>query len=122
VKKTCHNRKREKPTILIVPTKVAEPVAEVIAQLVKPTIVPLRYPCIIYFSFEHCALDCPRKIEVQNMFRTKPTITITIITKNPRHDNVLINVVVDVTTCSQVPKQHAFRERELVKAKVAPNW
>jgi hypothetical protein len=64
VKKTCHNRKREEPIVLIVPTKVVKPVAEVIAQLVKPTIVPLKYPCIIYFSSKHHALDCPRKIEV----------------------------------------------------------
>jgi hypothetical protein len=43
--------------------------------------MPLRYPCIIYFSFEHCALNCPKKTEVQNMFQTKPTIIAIVITK-----------------------------------------
>ncbi len=104
MKKTCHNRKKEEPTIPIVPIKVVEPVVEVISQLVKPTIVPLKYPCIIYFSSKHHALDCPRKIEVQNMFWIKLTIIATIVTKNPKHDNVLVNVVDDVTTCSQVLK------------------
>jgi hypothetical protein len=119
VKETYHNRKKEEPTILIVPTKVAKPVDEVIEQLIKPTIVPLRYPCIIYFSSEHHALDCPKKIKVQNMFQTKPTITTTIVTKNLKHDNVLMNVVANVMTRSQVPKQHAFRECEPVKVKAA---
>jgi hypothetical protein len=68
VKETYHNKKREEPIIPIIPTKVVEPMAELIAQLVKPTIVPLRYPCIMYFSFEHRALDCARKIEIHNMF------------------------------------------------------
>jgi hypothetical protein len=57
VKKTCHNRKKKEPTIPIVPTKVVEPMVKVIAQLLKPTIVPLRYPYIIYFSCKHHAPD-----------------------------------------------------------------
>ncbi len=113
MKETCHNRKREEPTVPIVPTKVVEPVVEVIAQLVKPTIVPLKYPCIIYFSSKHRAPNYPRKIEVQNMFRTKLTITATIVTKNLKHYNVPVNVVDDVTTCSQVLEQHALKECEL---------
>jgi hypothetical protein len=52
------------------------------------------------------------------MFQTKPTIAATIITKIPKHDNVRINVVADVTTCSQVPKQHVLKEHELMNAKV----
>ncbi len=44
--------------------KVVEPVVEVTTQLVKPAKVPLRYPCIIYSSSEHCAHDCLRKVEV----------------------------------------------------------
>ncbi len=96
--------------------------AELIAQLVKPTIVPLRYPCIMYFSFEHRALDCARKIEIHNMFQTKPTITTTIITKIPKHDNVRINVVDDVTTRSQVPKQHVLKEHESMNAKAVVDW
>ncbi len=49
----------------------------VITQLVKPARVPLRYPCIKCYNFKHCAHDCLRKIEVQNMFRIKPTIITT---------------------------------------------
>ncbi len=117
MKETCHNRKKEEPTVPIVPTKVVKPVAKVIAQLVKPTIVPLKYPCIIYFSSKHRAPNYPKKIEVQNMLRTKLTITATIVTKNPKHDNVPVNVVDDVIACNQVPKQHALRECESMKAK-----
>jgi hypothetical protein len=76
--------------------------AEVNAQLVKPTKLPLRYPCIIYLSFEHCAFDCPRKVEVQNKFPNKPTTIATLIGKNPKPDHVPINVVVIVMTRNQV--------------------
>jgi hypothetical protein len=50
VKKTNHNRKREKSTSPIVPTKIVKSIVEGIAQLVKLTRVPLRYPYIIYSS------------------------------------------------------------------------
>jgi hypothetical protein len=36
------------------------------------------------------------------MFWTKPITITTIATKNPKHDNVLINVVIVVMTPSQV--------------------
>jgi hypothetical protein len=42
--------------------------AKVSAQPIKPTKAPLRYPCIIYFNFEHHPFDFPRKAKVQNMF------------------------------------------------------
>ncbi len=73
-------------------------------QLVKPTRMPLKYPYIICSSFEHYALDGPRKEEVQNMFWTKLTTTAIVVAKNPKFDNVPINVVIVVTTHSQVPK------------------
>ncbi len=72
--------------------------AKIIAQHVKLTRVPLRYPCIICFNFEHCAHDYPRKIKIQNMFRIKLITIATIVTKNSKIDNVLINVVTIVTT------------------------
>jgi hypothetical protein len=43
--------KKEKPAIHVVPIKVVEPVAKVTTQHVKLTRMPLKYPCIIYFSF-----------------------------------------------------------------------
>jgi hypothetical protein len=55
------------------------------------------------------------------MFRTKPTTIATITAKSSKPDNVPINVIV-VTTHNQVLKQHVFREREPVKAKVAIDW
>jgi hypothetical protein len=42
--------------------------------------------------------------------------------KPPKTDNVSINVITGVTTCNQQSKQHAFKERELVKAKGAKDW
>jgi hypothetical protein len=84
--------------IPVIPTKVAELVAKGTTQLVKPTKVTLRYPCIIYYSYEHCAFDCFRKIEVQNMFRTKPNNITIEAAKNHKPDNVPVNVIVIVTT------------------------
>ncbi len=78
--------------------------AEVAAQLVKPTRMPLKYPYIICSSFEHYALDGLRNEEVQNMFWTKPTTIAIVVAKNPKFDNVPINVVIVVTTHRQVPK------------------
>jgi hypothetical protein len=51
------------------------------------------------------------------MFRTKPTTIATIVTKNLKHDNVLVNVVIDVMT-----RQHAFRKHEPMKAKAIVDW
>jgi hypothetical protein len=67
-KETYQNRKREKHVVHVVLIKVTKPRTKVIAQLVKPTRVPLKYLCIICSSFEHHTPKCPRKIEVQNMF------------------------------------------------------
>ncbi len=66
--------------------------------------MPLRYPCIFCSNSMHCAPSCPRKIEAQNIFRTKPNITVTITTKNLKLDNILVNVVVVITTYSQALK------------------
>jgi len=97
-------------------------VVEVNAQPIKPTKVPLRYPYIIYFSFEHCALDSLRKTKVQNMFRTKPTTIAIVVTKNPQLNNVPVNVVVVIMTHSQVPKQQVLRECEPLKVKTIIDW
>jgi len=85
----------------IVPTKVVELVTKVIAQPVKPARVPSKYPCIICSSSKHHVLNCSRKAKVQNMFQIKPNITPTITKKNLKPNNVPINVVAIVTTCSQ---------------------
>jgi hypothetical protein len=77
----------------------------VTTQPIKPTKLPLKYPYIIYSSSKHCAPNCPKHIEVQNMFQIKPTITTTIVAKNPKPNNVPINVIVVVMTHNQVPEQ-----------------
>jgi hypothetical protein len=100
-----HNRKREEPSIFVVPTKVVEPMAEVITQPIKPTRVPLRHPYLIYSNFEHHAPNCLRKTKVQNMFRTKPTTIAIVVTKNLKSNNVPINVVDVVMTHSQILEQ-----------------
>jgi len=120
--KKCHNKKRKEPIILVVPTKIVESIVEVTTQPIKPTRVPLKYPCIICFSFKHRAFDYPRKIEVQKMFWTKPNIIPTIVAKPSKPNNVIVNVIVVVMTCSQVPKQQVFKEGESMKAKVIANW
>jgi hypothetical protein len=57
-KETCDNEKKKELTIHVVHTKVVELVDELTTQPVESTKVPLRYPCIICFSFEHHAPDC----------------------------------------------------------------
>jgi hypothetical protein len=61
-------RKREELVVLIVPTKIIELVIEVISQPIKLARIPLRYLCIICFSSQYYAFDCPKNIEVYNMF------------------------------------------------------
>jgi hypothetical protein len=78
-------------------------VVKVTTQPIKLTKVPLKYLCIIYSSFKHRAHDCLKKTKVQNMFWTKPTTTAVIVTSFLKLDNVPINVVVAITTHSQVP-------------------
>jgi len=99
---TYHNRKRQVLVVLIAIVKSIELVAGIETQLVKSRKVPIRYPCIICFSVEHRFRECPKKIEVQNMFKIKPiSSNATIAPKPPKTNNVLINVVADITTRSQ---------------------
>ncbi len=41
-------------------------------QPIKSRKIPIRYPYIIFYSVEHKSRECPKKIEVQNMFKSKP--------------------------------------------------
>jgi hypothetical protein len=84
------------PTTTFKSTKL---VARTKTQLVKSGKIHVHYPCIIYFNVEHRFGECPKKIEVQNMFKTKLVgSNVTTTPKPPKTDNVLINVVVVVTT------------------------
>jgi hypothetical protein len=51
------------------------------------------------------------------MFRIKPTTAATVIAKNLKLDNVPINVVIVIMTCSQVLEQQVIGEHELMKVK-----
>lgn len=98
-KKTCHNKKRKEVIVPIIPTKVVKLIVEVTTQPSKPAKVPLRYPCIICYSFEHRALYYFLKMKVYNMFCTKINTTAIVVLKVLKPHNVLINVVATITTC-----------------------
>jgi hypothetical protein len=95
--------KKQEHAIPIIPTKVVEPMVGITTQPVKLVKVPLTYPCIIYFSFEHHAFDCSKKTKIQKIFQINPTTTTTIVTKPFKPNNILINIVVTITKRSQVP-------------------
>jgi hypothetical protein len=99
---TSHNRKKKVPIVLIATIKFIELVAEAKTQLVKLGKIHVHYPCIICFNVEHRLGKCPKKIEVQNMFRIKPiNFNAAIVFKPPKTDNMPVNVVVVVTTHNQ---------------------
>ncbi len=101
-KEIHHNIEREEVIVHVVPTKVVEHVIELITHM----LYQLQYPCNIHAitcsSYEQHAPYCPRKMEVYNMFHTKTNITITVVPKASKHDNVQVNVIVVITTHSQM--------------------
>jgi hypothetical protein len=68
---TCHKWKREIPIVPTAMVKPTKPIIETKSQPVKLARILIRYPYIICYSAKHRSKECPRKIEVQNMFRTK---------------------------------------------------
>ncbi len=99
---TCHNKKREVPVVQIAIVKSIEPIAGTKTQLVKLENILVCYLYIIFSSIEHRFGECPRKSEVQNMFRTKLISYNAMITlKPPKIDNVPVNVVGVVTISNQ---------------------
>jgi hypothetical protein len=85
----------------IVIVKSIEPIVRTKTQPIKSGKMPICYPYIICFSVEYRCGKCLKKIEVQNMFKTKHVNSNVITTpKPPNIDNVPINVVVVVTTRS----------------------
>ncbi len=99
---TCHNRKREVPTLPIAIIKYIELVTKTKTQPAKSNRTLVCYPYIICSSVEHRSKGYPRKIEVQNMFKIKPVnFTATTTFKPPKINNVLVNVVAIVTIHNQ---------------------
>jgi hypothetical protein len=96
---TYHNRKRKVPIVSIATIKFIEHVARTKTQPIKSRKIFVCYPCIICYSVKHIFGKCPKKIEVQNMFRIKLVSSNVMITsKSPKTNDVSINVVVVVTT------------------------
>jgi len=92
-------RKKKVPIVLAAIVKFKAPIAITKTQLVKLGKILLPYPCKICFNVEDRLGECLRKIEVQNMFRIKPiNFNATIASKSLKTDNVLVNVLVVVTT------------------------
>ncbi len=95
---TYHNMKKEVLVVPIAIVKSTKHVVETKTPLVKISRIHVRYPCIICSHVEHRFGECPKKIEVQNMFKIKPISSNAMITpKPPKTKNVLVNVVVIVT-------------------------
>jgi pantothenate synthetase len=69
---TCHNRKKEVSVVPTTTVNSVELVQKTKTQLVKLGRILVCYPYRIYSSAEHRSRECPQKIKVQNMFRTKP--------------------------------------------------
>jgi len=97
---TYHNKKKN---VLVVPiAKSTKHVIGTKTQLVKSRKILVHYPCIICYNIGHRCGKCPRKIKVQNMFRIKPiSFNATTTFKPPKSDNVLVNVIVVITTHNQ---------------------
>jgi hypothetical protein len=95
------NGKRKVPIVPIATVKSIKHVARKKTQPVKPRKIHVCYPYIIFSSIKYRFREYPRKIEVQNMFKTKLVNSSATTPKLPKIDNVPINVVVFVTTCSQ---------------------
>jgi hypothetical protein len=51
--------------------KTTKHVTKIKTQPAKPIRIPIHHPCIMCFSVKHRSRECPKKIEVQNMFKTK---------------------------------------------------
>jgi hypothetical protein len=99
---TYHNRIKKVQVVPIATVKSTEHVTRTKTQHVKSRKIHVCYPCIICSNIEHRFGECPRKIEVHNMFKTKPiSSNATTTPKPPKTDNVLVNVVVVVTIRNQ---------------------
>jgi hypothetical protein len=98
---TCHNRKKKVQVVSTAIVKSTEPIVGIKTQPIKSRKIPIRYPYMIYSSIEHRSRECLRKIEIQNMFRTKLVSSNAMTTlKLLKTHNVPINVIDVATTRS----------------------
>lgn len=68
------------------------------------------YRCFIYNFVEHKIYDYPLKYAIQKMFKEK------ITTMETKKEDV-VNMVMVITTCSQLSKNVVFKEKEPRKNK-----
>jgi hypothetical protein len=88
--------------VLTVKIKFTKPIVGTKTQLVKSRKLLVRYHYIICSNIEHRYEECPKKIEVQNMFRIKHiSSNATTTHKSFKIDNVLVDVVAVITTHSR---------------------
>jgi len=85
-------------------SKIHRTSSKTIVECGKLIKIPLRYPCIICFNVDHQSKNCLRKVEVQNMFKTKPISSNIVTPKLLKPNNVPSNVVITITTCNQLLK------------------
>lgn len=69
------------------------------------------YHCFIYNFDEHNIYDCPYKEITQAMFREKAMVT------TPKKDDIIVNMVLTITTHSQIPKNMVFKDKKPIKNK-----
>lgn len=73
-------------------------------------------PCFIYISVEHKIYDCPHKDAAHAMFKEKVAVA------TPNKDDVVVNMVLTITTRNQIPKKMVFKEKYPFQNKCLANW
>jgi len=84
--------KRKNLVVPIIPTKVVESMAKIIAQHVKPTKVPLKFLVIFILVMNIVHLIVLKRQKFRKCFEL-PTTTTIIVTKLSKHDNIPVNIV-----------------------------
>jgi hypothetical protein len=92
---TCHNIKKEVPVLPTVTIKSKKHVVGTKTQPIKLGKIHDHYPCKMHFSVEHRSRECPRKIEVQNMFIIKPIIFNAMTTFKPQQEELLWDLFIE---------------------------
>ncbi len=69
------------------------------------------YHCFVYNSIEHKIYNYHNKDAIQVMFREKATLV------TPKKEDVAINMILAITTHSQIPKNVVFKEKKPLKNK-----
>ncbi len=74
--KFCWAKKKDIPKAFVVH------VARVVAQPIKPSQVPIKWPCLFYNKMDHKSIDCPKTFKIQSILQNKPEQI--VVTKSPK--------------------------------------